>query len=66
MTCLEMERRWGKAETKGDGSTELCPCGSRQFKPGNPRVWEELLFPSIWKLFILRVAKPWLLSKLGR
>jgi SAM-dependent methyltransferase len=66
MTCLEMERRWKKAEARADGNAELCPCGSRQFRPANPRLWEELLFPGIWRLWYHRVLKPWLAAKLGQ
>ena len=57
MTCLQVEARWDKAEAKGGEHPELCPCGSRQLSPGNPLWWEELLYPSIWKLWYERVYK---------
>jgi hypothetical protein len=61
-----MEARWDKAEKMEGDHPELCPCGSRQFSPGNTKWYEELLFPSIWKLWFVRIFLPWLKAKLGR
>lgn len=66
MTCLEMIRKWEKAERSDKPALDLCTCGSRQFAPGNPKLWEELFRPSIWKLFYVKVFLPWLKAKLSK
>lgn len=45
ITRLEIAEAW---EAK---KNNLCPCGSGKISPTNPRLWEELFLPRVWKLW---------------
>ncbi len=61
ITKLEILDRWHEAEK--DTSVvhhAICPCGSRHLSPTNPKWWEELLYPRVWRLWYYEVLLPWL------
>lgn len=58
ITALDLESMWEKAEQSEETLASICPCGSRRLCPGNPKWWEEILFPRVWKLFFVRVLLP--------
>lgn len=61
LTRLEIVAKWEEAEK--DTSTvqsAVCSCGSRHITPGNPKLWEELFLPRVWKLWYYEVFLPWL------
>lgn len=51
ITKLELMDRWQKSELEGLSDHSVCPCGSRQLRPTNPKLWEELFLPRVWKLW---------------
>jgi hypothetical protein len=63
ITKLEILRVWDKAEKSGGVHPSLCPCGSRHVSPTNPKLWEELFLPRVWKLGFYEVFLPWLRSR---
>ena len=70
LTCLEIEATWEKAErilslpsSSVRPSASLCSCGGRHIRPTNPTLAEELFLPRVWKLWIVKVVKPWLKAK---
>jgi hypothetical protein len=65
ITALQIEANWAKApeDPKPGESVPLCACGSSHISPGNAKWWEELLYPSIWKLWFYKVLLPWWRSR---
>lgn len=60
LTKLEILARWDRMEVEGGKESALCPCGSRMITPTTFKVWEELLYPKIWRLFWKEVSwKDW-------
>jgi hypothetical protein len=58
MTSLAIQDKWRKMDGVGS-NPPLCPCGSSHFNPGNAKWWEEIIFPSIWKLWYVKVWPTW-------
>lgn len=56
VTKIEILERWGANQVS------VCPCGSREIRITNPKLWEELLLPRCWKLifaiYTKRIAPP--------
>jgi hypothetical protein len=63
ITRLEIYARWKKSEGDNYSDNSTCPCGSGKIAPSNPKLWEEVLLPRIWKLWWVDVFLPWLRSK---
>lgn len=59
LTCLQIQAVWASASKDSGKSPPLCSCGSSHISPGNAKWWEELLYPSIWKIWYHFVLKPW-------
>lgn len=55
LTRYEIYDRWDRGE-----SDNLCPCGSNKISPTNPKLWEELFLPRVWRLWWFGVVIPWL------
>jgi hypothetical protein len=51
MTKPEIIARWEEMEAAGDGQKSLCPCGSRQLRPGNITPEEEKQYNTWWQWF---------------
>ena len=58
ITCLEIVARWEGLEASRGVPNGLCPCGSSKISPTNPKLWEELFLPRVWKLWWVEIAKP--------
>ncbi len=64
LTRLEIVKRWEIAEKDlSVPHLTICPCGSRHLSPTNPKWWEELLYPRVWKLWWVEAVTPWLKTK---
>jgi hypothetical protein len=64
ITCYQLVASWEKAEQSDrPAALQVCSCGSRQLSPSNPKWYEELLYPSVWKLWYKRVFLPWWAAK---
>lgn len=64
LTRRQIARRW---QWLTDNPVEaskcvgaLCACGSRVIRPTNPKLWEELLLPSVWELWWHEFRPMWL------
>jgi hypothetical protein len=68
ITALTIQDIWRSTpDDPPPGSTvPLCTCGSSHISPGNAKWWEELLYPSVWRLWFVEIFKPWLKEKLGK
>ncbi len=55
ITKLEILAAWDAAV-----SAALCPCGGRTIRPTNPKLWEELLLPRVWRTWYTYVLQPWM------
>jgi len=49
LTRHEMIAKWETAERTDSKDASLCPCGSRTVRATNPKWWEELFLPRVWK-----------------
>lgn len=60
--CQRLLTKLEILEARAAGRLNLCPCGSRKIQVTNPKMWEELFLPRVWKLFIAlklrRIAPP--------
>lgn len=61
ITCFEILHAWSQPPPPagcGDHAP-ICPCGSRHVNPSNPKLWEELFLPRVWKVWLFKVVLPW-------
>ena len=72
VTCLQVEAKWAEAEKANIGCQpgeehhpNICVCGSRQLAPANASVWQELTSPAIWRLWWVKIARPYLRGRFG-
>lgn len=49
LTRHEIVGKWQKLEESGTFDASICVCGSRKVNPTNPKLWEELFLPRVWK-----------------
>jgi len=63
ITKLDLVRVWTAAEKAGVDQKSVCPCGSGKLSPTNPKLWEELLLPRVWRLWLQEVVWPWVKGK---
>lgn len=50
LTKLEILDVWNRSERDGIPRS-ICACGSTRITPTNPKLWEELFLPRVWKLW---------------
>jgi len=62
LTKLEMIEGWERAERDGISLKGVCSCGSGRVSPTNPKLWEEICLPRVWRLWWKEVALPWVRS----
>ena len=63
ITKLELEATWTRAEQSDTEQKGVCPCGGGQLRPSNAKLWEELLLPRVWRLWVQEVVWPWIRAK---
>lgn len=51
ITRLEIANAWSEKRAN------LCTCGSGKIAPTNPKLWEELFLPRVWKLWWSDIRK---------
>ena len=48
ITRREIVGKWEAAEATS-GPVTLCPCGCSIIHPTNPKMWEEMFLPRVWR-----------------
>jgi len=65
ITKYEMLAGWEAAEKSQEDRKGVCPCGAGQVRPTNAKLWEELLLPRVWRVWLQDIVLPWARKKTG-